>query len=304
MSAGSTSLVSRCRPFLQRAEELDAHEPVVAYYCRVHVVELLVNHRARGESSKESDTILFDTLQHAEAAKKVLDLSQGRETAEMFALHVFDDVDAADRSGKADAGTASQFYVASLFVDILAQFYDGQLPPDLAEKTRYAKYRAVHIRDCLRKGVQPTPAASSEPAPAAAASSAEQPPTSTGIGGTAASAKLPADVASHADNKVSAPAAAPPVAPSESGYAVAPSQVSAPLIVLPAPQPPPAPIVQMPVGGTGGRTGTAAGAVSRKEMTEARRKAELAASALDFADVPTARRLLREALEHLGSDGA
>merc|ERR1719188_504278 len=148
--------MKRCRPFLQRAEELALHEPVIAYYCRVHAVELLAREK-RGGETPEATTLLLAELQRAEEAKKVVDLSQGSESMQAFALRVFDAADTKDRAGCGDAGVAHQFYVASQFVDACAQFFDGELPPDLQEKSKYAKYRAMQIRESVRQGVSPAP---------------------------------------------------------------------------------------------------------------------------------------------------
>jgi len=64
------ALVKKCSSFLKRAKDLDSTQPIVAYYCRVHVVESLIYARQRGESTPESDAILFETLDCAEASKK------------------------------------------------------------------------------------------------------------------------------------------------------------------------------------------------------------------------------------------
>merc|ERR1719443_718895 len=80
-----------------------------------------------------------------------------------------------------EASTANTFYIASQFLEVCAQFYSGEMPPDLAEKSRYAKYRAVQIRDCMKKGLplapEPVVPASEEPAAASAPSDALPPPS-------------------------------------------------------------------------------------------------------------------------------
>jgi vacuolar protein sorting-associated protein VTA1 len=103
--------------------------------------------------------MLIATLDKAEAAKKALNMDKlvSQDQCEAFAVRVFSNTDAIDRNGDADASTASNFYVSSMFLDVCAQFYDGELPPDLEEKSKYAKYRAVQIRDCVKKGMPITP---------------------------------------------------------------------------------------------------------------------------------------------------
>merc|ERR1740129_2620529 len=145
-------------PYLGRAAELDGHEPVIAYYCRMYSMDVLMKSRQSGggEASAELNSLLMDTLSRAEASNKTLDLTDGPERVEQFALQVFGQVDSSDRAGLTDAGTAAQFYASSIFLDVCAQFYEGELPPDLQEKSRYAKFRAVQIRECIKQGLPPT----------------------------------------------------------------------------------------------------------------------------------------------------
>lgn len=260
----STPGLKKCKPFTQRADELAGHEPVVSYYCRLAAIEILMKARQAGQSNAEADTLMMGELDKAESAKKGLDLSTGRDTMEAFAGGVFDKVDSMDRAGTYNKSTCSMFYAAGVFLDVCAQFYDGELPPDLAEKSKYSKYRAVHILDCLKKGVAvtppPAPAVDSLAAPSEAAWAAEAAPNA------------------------GYPAAAAPVATASS--AAAPLPVSAPVPVAHSSPP-------VRVGGGGA---ISAGPAAK---AEGKRQAEFAASALDFDDAATARKCLLEALRHL-----
>jgi hypothetical protein len=70
---------------------------------------------------------------------------------EEFALGIFANADKADRESPVqppDISLAGRFYISSLFFDVLTQFHEnGQLPPDLDEKRKYAKYRTLQIRN-------------------------------------------------------------------------------------------------------------------------------------------------------------
>jgi hypothetical protein len=70
---------------------------------------------------------------------------------EEFCLSVFASSDKADRSSPIqppEIALAGRFYIASLFFDVLTQFHSGgQLPPDLEQKRKYAKYRTLQIRN-------------------------------------------------------------------------------------------------------------------------------------------------------------
>eukprot|EP00929_Paragymnodinium_shiwhaense_P042570 TRINITY_DN22011_c0_g1_i1.p1 TRINITY_DN22011_c0_g1~~TRINITY_DN22011_c0_g1_i1.p1 ORF type:complete len:273 (+),score=50.38 TRINITY_DN22011_c0_g1_i1:88-906(+) len=270
MSADCQAL-RRCRPFLQRAGELDAHEPIPAHYCRLFAVESLVKAMQRGELDAAAQGVMMEEFAKAEASKARLDLSQGQETMEAFALRVFDNVDLGDRNGSTTAATAAQFYAAACFLDVCAQFYSGELPPDLAEKSKYAKYRTVQIRDCIKQGLNPAPS-----------------PPATSAAPAGASFSAP-----------SSAAAAAPVAPAalSAGYTPVPAPV--------APTPVVTPMVTVPAGNMAG-AGRAGGVVpaascSAAGKSEAKKKCEFAASALDFDDAATAKRLILEALQILES---
>lgn len=47
------------------------------------------------------------------------------------------------------------FYTAGILMDILSQF--GQLSEDIAEKRKYAKWKAAYIHNCLKSGDIPAP---------------------------------------------------------------------------------------------------------------------------------------------------
>ena len=70
---------------------------------------------------------------------------------EEFCLSVFSNADKSDRESPVqppDIALASRFYIAALFFDVLTQFHSGgQLPPDLEQKRKYAKYRTIQIRN-------------------------------------------------------------------------------------------------------------------------------------------------------------
>jgi hypothetical protein len=86
---------------------------------------------------------------------------------EEFCLSVFANTDKADRDSDTqppDISFASRFYISALFFDVLSQFHsDGQLPPDLEQKRKYAKYRTMQIRNRQPLEVVSEPSAVSAP---------------------------------------------------------------------------------------------------------------------------------------------
>eukprot|EP00746_Dinoflagellata_sp_MGD_P028388 gnl/MRDRNA2_/MRDRNA2_167093_c0_seq1.p1 gnl/MRDRNA2_/MRDRNA2_167093_c0~~gnl/MRDRNA2_/MRDRNA2_167093_c0_seq1.p1 ORF type:complete len:266 (-),score=80.12 gnl/MRDRNA2_/MRDRNA2_167093_c0_seq1:70-867(-) len=261
--------LKKFKPFLQRADELEAHQPIISFYCRVFVSEGLMKAKQAGNTDPGLVEMLLASLDGAEKLKKVIDLESGPQKFEEFSLLVFKAADDADRAGNADNSLAMRFYAASLFLEANEQFHNGELPPDLVEKRRYARYKTAYIRDCVKKGIKP------EPGPPGGDPGQEEtaPPAATSAQEPSSNPLPPPSVVTPAADQSAA-----------SGYA---SQTSPPAAQPSAPPAPPQP--------------PGAPAPTRKRMMEAKRKAEHAASALEFDDVPTARRLLKEALQELES---
>lgn len=268
-----TDPVKKFKPFLQRADELEGHQPVVAYYCRVYAAEGLMKAKQAGSTAPGLVETLLAALDGAEKVKKGgIDLESGPQKFEEFSLLVFKAADDADRAGNADNSLAMRFYAASLFLEANEQFHNGELPPDLVEKRKYARYKTAYIRDCIKKGIKPEPG----------------PP-----GGDPGKEETAAPAAQDSGQAPLQPPSVVMPGPDQSrsgGYASGPSAfVSQPSAVPAAPA---AAAASPPTQHTG---------PPRKRMMEAKKKAEHAASALEFDDVPTARVLLQEALQLLDS---
>eukprot|EP00743_Colponemidia_sp_Colp-15_P002257 GILK01002446.1.p1 GENE.GILK01002446.1~~GILK01002446.1.p1 ORF type:complete len:358 (-),score=51.13 GILK01002446.1:267-1295(-) len=149
-------------PYLRRAEELDKHQPIVAYYCRLYAVQegLKLRTAIPKPDSDKITAFILDQMTLLETQKKSIALENGAQDMENFALDVFARADEEDRSGNITKATANKFYVASLFMDVLQQFGDLQI--DIAEKRRYAKWKAADITKCLQQGIAPKPGAPGE----------------------------------------------------------------------------------------------------------------------------------------------
>ncbi|KAF0891861.1 hypothetical protein E2562_011260 [Oryza meyeriana var. granulata] len=140
-------------PYLQRADELQKHEPLVAYYCRLYAMEKGMRISPK-ERTKTTSSLLASLMNQLEKDKKSLTLgSDDHLHVEGFALNVFAKADKQDRAGRADINTAKTFYAASIFFEILNQF--GVLQPDLEQKQKYAIWKAAEIRKALKEGRRP-----------------------------------------------------------------------------------------------------------------------------------------------------
>ncbi|PWZ04963.1 Protein homolog of mammalian LYST-interacting protein 5, partial [Zea mays] len=146
-------------PYLQRADELQKHEPLVAYYCRLYAMEKGLRIPQK-ERTKTTNSILISLMNQLEKARSYIwdkkSLTLGPDDnlhLEGFALNVFAKADKQDRAGRADINTAKTFYAASIFFEILNQF--GELQPDIEQKQKYAIWKAAEIRKALKEGRQP-----------------------------------------------------------------------------------------------------------------------------------------------------
>ncbi|EXB63256.1 hypothetical protein L484_012446 [Morus notabilis] len=153
--ASETEPAKLLLPYLQRADELQKHEPLVAYYCRLYAMERGLR-IPQNERTKTTNALLISLMNQLEKDKKSLKLGpEDNLYLEGFALNVFGKADKQDRAGRADLSTAKTFYAASIFFEIINQF--GALQPDLEEKQKYAAWKAADIRKALKEGRKPNP---------------------------------------------------------------------------------------------------------------------------------------------------
>eukprot|EP00854_Cymbomonas_tetramitiformis_P025736 gene25736-31479_t len=140
-------------PYLQRADEIANHDPLIAYYCRMHAVEEGVKITDRTD---ETTQLLVAVMKQLEADKeKVNPKPEDKTHCEDFAVKIFDRADAQDRAGKATANTAKAFYASTIFMEVLQQF--GEVNPEVEARQKYAAWKSADIRKALREGRTPTP---------------------------------------------------------------------------------------------------------------------------------------------------
>ncbi|CAI0379315.1 unnamed protein product [Linum tenue] len=142
-------------PYLQRADELQKHEPLVAYYCRLYAIErgLRIPQKDR---TKTTNALLVSLMNQLEKDKKAVKLGpEDNYFLEGFAQNLFSKADKQDRAGRADLNTAKTFYAASIFSEIINQF--GPLQAELEQKQKYAVWKAADIRKALKEGRTPKP---------------------------------------------------------------------------------------------------------------------------------------------------
>ncbi|ORZ23357.1 Vta1 like-domain-containing protein [Absidia repens] len=147
-------------PYIQRGQELNSREPVIAYYAHYYAVKLAIS---RGPSNQTTNAYLSHLLDALEQQKQALGADNeaikddlvGYAHVENFALKVFLSADNEDRSGQASKKTAKTFLAASVFLELLKTF--GDLDAEVEAKIKYAKWKAADIIKALREGRVPTP---------------------------------------------------------------------------------------------------------------------------------------------------
>ncbi|CAL1384662.1 unnamed protein product [Linum trigynum] len=155
MAASDNEPAKLLLPYLQRADELQKHEPLVAYYCRLYAMErgLRIPQKDR---TKTTNSLLVSLMSQLEKDKKTVKLGpEDNYYLEGFAQNVFSKADKQDRAGRADLNTAKTFYAASIFFEIINQF--GPLQAELEQKQKYAVWKAADIRKALKEGRTPNP---------------------------------------------------------------------------------------------------------------------------------------------------
>ena len=135
----------RLLPYLRRAEELDPHEPLAAFYCRLYVAEELMKSRASGDRSCED--LLVQVLDTAEAMKGDLAVNisdDGPRLYEEFCRQVFESAKQEEMDGVTGNMLATRYYYATLFFDVMGQF--GALPSDIESARNLCRQKIMQIK--------------------------------------------------------------------------------------------------------------------------------------------------------------
>jgi len=156
-------------PFLQRADELQLQEPIIAYWSCYHAAQLGIAAKVKDPAAR---TFLFSLLAFLETLKKDIGPSDAidNDTAsaayvENFALKIFALADNEDRSGRTTRGTAKKFLAAANFLELLNVFDNAELSEPTEDKIRYAKWKAADIARAFREGRKPIAGPAYQPEP-------------------------------------------------------------------------------------------------------------------------------------------
>ncbi|GMK55827.1 hypothetical protein CspeluHIS016_0208830 [Cutaneotrichosporon spelunceum] len=219
---------------LKRAAELKKVDPVVSYWCCFWAAQKALKIPNRSREGTAFLMRVLDALEEMKAAlgdnEAVSNEAVGSAYMENFALKVFMGADNADRAGDFGKATIRKFVVAGQFIDVLNAFETG-MSEDMAQKAKYAKWKAADLAKCLREGRTPVSGPPVDPLEAELAAlgppadvPAERRGSGSGSGGLATSP----------DRRDSAPfAPASPPAQARSPLATSPPVTSPDLPILP-----------------------------------------------------------------------
>ncbi|KAL0840565.1 hypothetical protein ABMA28_015781 [Loxostege sticticalis] len=146
--------------YLKTAAEHDARDPVVAYWCRLHALQ--VGLKITNKKTPEETKVLMAIMDWLEEAKKIHKDNEAvsNEVAaqahlENYALKLFLYADKQDREQNYGKNVVKAFYTAGMIYDVLCTF--GELTDEAAQNRKYAKWKAAYIHNCLKNGETPVP---------------------------------------------------------------------------------------------------------------------------------------------------
>ena len=159
-------LQKRLVPYIKRANELENDNPIVAFYCRLFVVEELMKARASGDTSGDAE--LMDLLDKAEEAKPNLERILAEEESSTyysqptsllsskgpgkFVAFVKEFLTEVQREEVSGDELATRYYFGLLYVQVMTQF--GPLTSEFQSFKARCQQRIMEIR----KGVTISPA--------------------------------------------------------------------------------------------------------------------------------------------------
>ncbi|KAN0025367.1 hypothetical protein ACTFIU_003628 [Dictyostelium citrinum] len=147
-------------PYLKQSQQLEKHDLLMAYYCRVHAIQMAMDIKQKmGASGSFLSIPIVKILDQGDADKAKLgsrlDEEDEAKYVEAFAMKAFSFADAQDRAGKANKATSTTFYSAFLFFNVLEHM--GEVSEEVKLKKKYASWRSVDINTAIKNGVAPSP---------------------------------------------------------------------------------------------------------------------------------------------------
>ncbi|EXF84520.1 hypothetical protein CFIO01_09648 [Colletotrichum fioriniae PJ7] len=157
--------------FINRANQLRQHKPVVTYWCEYWVVNQIL---AKGlhnvdDESLSYTTNLMDRLEQTKTEnaqeEAITDDTVGQAYVEQFAQETLDRAEKVMRANRVTRQTADTFDAAATFL-LLGNIW-GPVDEETLKKVKYAKWNAARILKALKEGKDPNESNPKQEEPAA-----------------------------------------------------------------------------------------------------------------------------------------
>lgn len=146
--------------FLKTAAEHDTRDPIVAYWCRLHALQ--VGLKLTTKKTPEETKVLMAIMDWLEEAKKIFKDNEpissevvAQAHLENYALKLFLFADKQDQELNYGKNIVKAFYTAGVIYDVLTTF--GDLTDEASQNRKYARWKAAYIHNCLKNGETPVP---------------------------------------------------------------------------------------------------------------------------------------------------
>ncbi|GBP84604.1 Vacuolar protein sorting-associated protein VTA1 homolog [Eumeta japonica] len=286
--------------YLKTAAEHDNRDLVVAYWCRLHALQ--VGLKITPKKSAEETKVLMALMDWLEEIKKanqdndaITNDVAAQAHLENYALKLFLYADKQDREQNFGTNVVKAFYTAGMIYDVLTTF--GELTDEAMQNRKYAKWKAAYIHNCLKNGETPIPG----PMPTDDDETSENPSNSEPTASASDQNQyIPPEVNPPADNP-------PPIVPTNFNSSLPdPNAVNKlpPVPYTPDPNPggfvpyDPSAQPQEPTPSYGDLNSTQA-QLTPEQITKAQKYCKWASSALNYDDIKTAISNLQNALQLL-----
>ncbi|KAI5811893.1 Vta1 like-domain-containing protein [Pyronema omphalodes] len=175
--------LSFIRQYIRRGNQLEKHDPVIAYYCYTRALDMILPKIDLAEPSEAlvyAERLMNDLEQRKTESEGNVLYARGDEARAYvmrFAKNVFAKSEDAINGGRANAGTGDALWAAAIFLDLLNLFSleeddvdDPEATDEIKEQRlddenfritelpkmiKYAKAHASRILDNIKNGIDP-----------------------------------------------------------------------------------------------------------------------------------------------------
>jgi len=160
MSSGIPPCPNSLKPiahFLKVAQEHDERDLVVAYWARLNALQTGLKLSTK---KPEETALMLALMDWLEATKKANTQNESltnevvaQAHLENYAFKLFSYADQQDRASNFGKNVVKAFYTAGMIYDILLLF--GEASDESQKNSKYAKWKAAYIHNCLKNGETP-----------------------------------------------------------------------------------------------------------------------------------------------------